>query len=227
MGGRGSSSATSRAGIKSGAQENNTFTIDVNADFQKIETGMKPDEALKIAEEQIRDLDYEMAVLIAKDGTAYIAKGDNGSVRPPYQELKDDGYDTSETIGLHNHPLVGKRTFGGPSSDADWNSMFRNNLASSHITAVEGRYILKITDPSKINKAMDFFTLQKKNGYYWQRKKQSNYRVNADKEFNRGGYENNIDNYLKACMVTLRKFGPRYGFELEFQPNQGYEHLYD
>lgn len=49
---------------------------------------------------------------------------------------------------------------------------------------------------------------------------------NAIKTFGRGDYETSTDGYLKACMDTLGKFGKRYGFELEFQSNPGWEDLY-
>ena len=221
MGGRGSSSATSKASDKKP-----DFTINVHAYFQKIETGMTPEEALKRAEEQIMELDYEMSVLITKDGNIYATRGRENRVKPAYGEVTDDGYNTDEVISLHNHPVSRTRTFGGTSSDSDWNLMLMNNQTVSYITAKEGRYTLRITDPSKIERARAFFSTTKKGGY-WFEHKNSNYRINSRKEFNNGNYENSVDGFLKASMATLRKFGTRYGFECEFQPNSGWENLYD
>ena len=222
MGGRGIGSATARTG----AAQARGFTIDPNAGYQKISTGMAPNDALDMAADQIKDLDHEMSVLIAPDGTMYVSKGDGGSVRPPFQEAAQDMWFGDNLISLHNHPAGSDRTFGGPSSDSDWNVMIRKGLSESHISAIEGRYKMKITDPSKIDKAKAFFSKTKKSKYGFLVGKQSNYTKNSRKAFDSGDYESSTDGYLKANMDTLKKFGKRYGFELEFQPNPGWENLY-
>lgn len=217
MGGRGMASATARTG----AANTRGFKIDTNAKYQKIQTGMAPMDAMRMAADQIQDLDYEMGVLIASDGTMYINKGKGGSVSMPINEAIADGHSGSELVSLHNHPIDKYRSFGGPSSDADWNFMLSRGQSESHISAKEGRYTMRITDPSKIDKAKAFFSTRSG----WSRK-QSNYTKNVNKAFNKGSYESNTDGYLKACMDTLGKFGSRYGFEFEFQPNPGWENLY-
>lgn len=224
MGGRGYSSATSRRSESGRAKG---FTIDTGADFQKISTGMAPMDAINMAADQIVGLDYEMAVMVTPDGTMYVSSGKANSVIPPYKQVEADGFSVSETLDLHNHPSPGKRPFGGPSSSSDWNAMFSFGQTENHIVAKEGRYIMRITDQSKIDKAKAFFTNRKKSGYWFERK-QSNFEKNIKKTYEAGMWDKYSEpgGSLKAAMHTLEKFGPRYGFELEFRPNPGWENLY-
>ena len=175
---------------------------------------------------EIKGLPYEMSVLVAPDGTVYAAKGKEGSVIPPYGNVLADGHDMSKVMDLHNHPSEGKRGIGGTTSDADWEVMFAMKQTESYITAKEGRYIQRITDPSKIASAKAFFSTSTSTG----RRKQSNYERHITKTYREGwkkGKYRGEDGPYVAAQHVLQKFGKRYGFEVVFEPNPGYEHLYD
>lgn len=201
------------------------FTIDPNAATQVIQTGMSQQDALKMAADQIVKVPYEMGVLVATDGTVFVRSDfDTGSTHQPWVEVRAAGFKTKDVVSLHNHPGIGGkgRTLGGPPSSADWNVMVSRGQSSSYITSKEGWYELKITNsnPFEVGK---FFTTYDSYG----KSKSSNYTKNAKKAYNTPKYDATTDGYLKAHFHTLQKFGPKYGFEIHFTPNPGYEHIYD
>lgn len=208
MGGRGQKRQGSRSGIPD-------ITFDDSGEVTKIKTGADPYEVLEKASDAIRDLEYEVSVLITPDGTVYTAKGTTSKVTPPYEAVEADGYDVSTLVDLHNHPG------GAPPSPADWDTMIYLGQSVSYVSSNRGDYVIKITDQSKIGKAIAFFS--EAGG------KTSNYERNADKAYSAGclSYYSKPGGYSKALYHTAEKFGPRYGFSIEFKPKPGWENYYD
>ena len=201
------------------------FTIDVSAGYQRIDTGMAPMDAVNMAADQIAGLPYEMAVIVAPDGTMFVAKGTQNKVTPPYIQAERAGYRRQDMLDLHNHPAEGTRPFGGPSSGADWETMLFNGQTVNYIAAKEGRYTLRVTDVSKTSQVRKFFDTGRSG------RKQSNFMRNVNKAYRSeclpGQRYGKRGDYMKACYDTLKKFGARYGFDIEFQPNAGWENLYN
>ena len=228
MGGRGSSSHSYKSVPNSGTGmklKPKGFTIDTNMPaygYQRIDTGMSPDEVVRMAGDQLVGQKHEFGALVAQDGTLFIMTDrDEHSTHHPYTQARAAGYNIADLMPLHNHPgqsKSGLRTLGGPSSSDDWNVMISQGHKVGHIVAKEGRYTMRLTG-SDTTKAQRFFTTA------WGTKT-SNYTKNTRKTYNNGAYWG-ADGYLKAAMHTLQKFGPRYGFELTFSPNPGYERIYD
>lgn len=223
MGGRGSGSATSRTGQKQAAG----FTIDTvmaKSPTQVINSGMAPLDAMRVASEQIKDLPYEMGVVIAPNGDLYVTKGDAASVRMDiWSATAKTGYKPSELITLHNHPTEAGRPIGGPASDSDFSAMIFRGMSTSYIAATEGMYKVSVRSVDTNTKADAFFSQRDR----WGKRKTSNYMRNVDKAFSADLKYSGADGYLRAAYDTLKKFGPRYGFSIEFTPNSGWEHLYD
>lgn len=209
MGGRGAKRSSARSEAPKGVE------IDVRSRFSKTKTSLPPEEALVIAMDSIRNLDYEVSVLIAPDGTIYTTVGDDSSVAPAWEQARADGYDVSTLIDLHNHPD------GTPPSPADWDTMLYWGQSASYVASSRGDYVIRITDQSKLGKAIAFFS--EAGG------KMSNYERNADKAYLDGCFDrySKPGSYGKAMYDTLKKFGPRYGFDIEFIPKPGWEDYYD